>query len=81
MKPDERALLLAYYEATVAHHEFYGVWPRDLPLAQIMPYKRVLFLLEKWTDKGWYDYGVSLDLGWLTEEGRKVASALEGAEV
>jgi hypothetical protein len=24
--------------------------------------------LEKWCDKGWYDFGVSLDLGWMTEK-------------
>jgi hypothetical protein len=22
--------------------------------------------LEKWCHKGWYDYGVAIDLGWLT---------------
>ena len=25
--------------------------------------------LEKWTGKDWYDYGVCLDLGWLTPKG------------
>lgn len=24
--------------------------------------------LEKWSDKGLYDYGVTLDLGWLTTD-------------
>lgn len=24
--------------------------------------------LEKWTDKGWYEYGVSVAAGWLTTE-------------
>ena len=28
--------------------------------------------LEKWCDKGWYDYGVSIDLGWLTDKGKEV---------
>ena len=32
-------------------------------------YKRAWYLLEKWSQKGWYDYGVSLDLGWITPEG------------
>ena len=34
-----------------------------------MHYKRVWYLLEKWSQKGWYDYGVSIDLGWITPEG------------
>ena len=32
-------------------------------------HKRAAYLLEKFSNKGWYDYGVSLDKGWLTEEG------------
>lgn len=24
--------------------------------------------LEKWSDRGWYDYGVTLDLGWRERE-------------
>ncbi len=31
-----------------------------------IPLKREIYILNKWADKGWYDYGVSLDLGWLT---------------
>ena len=34
-------------------------------------HKRAWFLLEKWSDNGWYDYGVTLDLDWLTDEGVK----------
>ena len=34
-----------------------------------VPVKRMRFWLNEWSDKGWYDYGVTLDLGWLTEEG------------
>jgi hypothetical protein len=28
--------------------------------------KQAARTLEKWCRKGWYDYGVALDLGWLT---------------
>ena len=35
-------------------------------------YKRAWYLLEKWSRKGWYDYGVSLDLGWITPEGLNI---------
>ncbi len=34
-------------------------------------YKRAWKILEKWDDNGWYEYGVSLDLGWITEEGHQ----------
>jgi len=48
--------------------------PRDLISGPEfpMPYKRAWYLLEKWSKKGWYDYGVTLDLGWMTEKGMKV---------
>lgn len=42
--------------------------------------KRALFLLEKWTRQGYYDYGVSLDLGWLTPLGLEKAAAVEPPE-
>jgi hypothetical protein len=37
-----------------------------------MNYKRAWYVLGKWADKGWYEYGVSLDLGWLTDKGMDV---------
>jgi hypothetical protein len=39
-------------------------------------HKRAYYLLEKWCGKGWYDYGVSLDLGWLTNKGINKAKEL-----
>lgn len=36
-------------------------------------YKRCWYYLEKWTRKGWYNYGVSLDMGWLEPAGRQAA--------
>ena len=30
-----------------------------------VPYKQLLYYLEKWSNRGIYDYGVSLDLGWF----------------
>ena len=30
-----------------------------------IPYKQLMYYLEKWTNIGLYDYGVSLDLGWF----------------
>ena len=62
MRADEKSLL----EAVAG-----GTSPRDLWESMGMPYKRMLYLCEKWARKGWYDYGVSADLGWITEEGRE----------
>lgn len=28
-------------------------------------YKQLMYYVKKWSDKGFYDYGVSLDLGWF----------------
>jgi len=38
-----------------------------------IPAKRAWYLLAKWADKGWYEYGVTLDLGWITPEGNAAA--------
>lgn len=29
------------------------------------PYKQLMYYLDKWSDKGIYNYGVTLDLGWF----------------
>ena len=51
----------------------WGKTPRDIINEDDFPinYKRAWYLLGKWTDKRWYEYGVSLDLGWVTPEGTK----------
>lgn len=41
---------------------------RDLKMNE----KRADYIFEKWTSKGWYEYGVSSLAGWLTPEGMKV---------
>ncbi len=67
MRPDERALLKAIAdkgEETV----------RDIVARLSMPSNRARYLLEgKWERKGWYLYGVTHDLGWLTELGQEAA--------
>lgn len=37
--------------------------------------KRAWYLLEKWGSRRWYDWGVTVDLGWLTDEGRAAVIA------
>lgn len=29
------------------------------------PYKRLIYYVTKWSDRGFYNYGVTLDLGWF----------------
>ena len=47
------------------------VWIGDTPrfiinvLGEYINHKRCWYLLEKWSGLGFYNYGVSLDLGWL----------------
>ena len=47
-----------------------GLWPRDiiqemLDVGMINSPKQAWRTLEKWNNKRLYDYGVTLDLGWL----------------
>lgn len=44
-----------------------AISPRDIisVLNEFMNYKRCWYLLEKWTNKGFYNYGVTMDLGWF----------------
>jgi hypothetical protein len=65
MKADERQLL----ERLVARgHE--AMRPSAVGLSQSlnMNYKRARYIFLKWTDRNWFDYGVSWRVGWLTEE-------------
>ncbi len=41
--------------------------PREIInlLDEYINYKRCWYLLEKWARKGFYNYGVALDLGWF----------------
>jgi hypothetical protein len=73
MKPDEEALLLAIYEQFIAYIasnrtvEMPRV--RQIVLDSRVNHKRAYYLLDKWVNKGWYEYGVSIAAGWLTKEG------------
>lgn len=50
-----------------------GAWPRDaIHELQLVP-KAAWRTLEKWARKGWYEWGVVLDLGWLTTAGEEEA--------
>lgn len=57
MKPDEQRL----WDAVVA-----GERPRTAGLDLGIHSRRVVYLCNKWSRLGIYDYGVSPDLGWVT---------------
>jgi hypothetical protein len=61
MKPDEKTLWDSFGDGTSYRT------PREAAIALGMNHKRWLYLCEKWSDKGIYDYGVSADLGWKEE--------------
>lgn len=82
MKEDE----IAFFKAVAKHCRNTGstplfsriLWPRDIINSKgfSVNYKRAWYLLEKWSNKGLYDYGVSLDLGWITDKGIKYYETL-----
>lgn len=39
-----------------------------------IPLRRMEYLANKWSDKGWYEWGTVCDLGWLTPEGQSDAA-------
>lgn len=45
-------------------------FPRDLIkiLSEFINYQRCWYFLEKWTNKGFYEYGTTMDLGWFEPE-------------
>ena len=70
MKDDETKLLRLVYENQ-------NLTPRAIMNSGIgIHHKRCRYFLDKWSDKDWYDYGVSVDLGWLTNKGIEVAKEL-----
>jgi len=75
MKDDEKQFLLQVAKASKSKEH---ITPRHIINSEgfSMHHKRAWYLLGKWADKGWYDYGVTLDLGWMTREGYKVAESL-----
>ena len=66
MKPDEFSLLVAIYGQCPVP----GLYRIGRALG--IPRNRVRYLsIQKWCRKGWYEYGVSENGGWLTLEGEE----------
>lgn len=87
MKEDEKQFLKAVYERVTCYKltgkERIGLFGepirpcvRDVIKELGMNEKRALYLLDKWDSKGWYNWGVTIDLGWLEEKGKEIAKSL-----
>ncbi|MCM3131874.1 hypothetical protein M3629_03710 [Paenibacillus polysaccharolyticus] len=78
MKDDEKRFLIDIYNR--CHNGYLkkdGISVKDLVQEEVfyINHKRAYTLLEKWSRKGWYEYGVSVRVGWLQPEG--IAKAKE----
>ena len=83
MKTDERNLMWA-----IMHRGPRSLYPLINPHAKtarelaeeigIHP-KRACRIFEKWSGKDWYEYGVAVDLGWLTPIGEHYIMHIEPA--
>ena len=62
MKFEEKLFFILCFKLRILN-----ILPRDIVtiLNDVIPHKRCLRYLEKWSEKGFYDYGVTLDLGWF----------------
>ena len=77
MRSDEIALAKGLLPMG-AYHENRGDvdrTPRGIIADAGIPPKRGWYVLGKWAGKGWYDWGVSIDLGWLNPEGVEALAA------
>jgi hypothetical protein len=78
LKPDEREFLALVVAGNLRRKP--PLTPRDLIPKSGLNEKRALYLLDKWADKGWYEYGVCVDLGWITPKGIKAFIALKNRD-
>lgn len=70
MKPLERIFFMA---CTNEQRRVYRLEQREFSIRMIanifarlgFSYKQLMYYVKKWTDRGFYDYGVTLDLGWF----------------
>lgn len=79
MKDDERRFFLAVANETRSASTPFagdGVYVRDIIGRIGINHKRCWYLLDKWSKKGLYEWGVTIDLGWLTPEGKEFANTL-----
>jgi hypothetical protein len=70
MKNDEAELLQACQKRVPPNGT---EMPREVAASLGMHPKRAAYIFQKWTDRGWYNYGVSVGTGWMEPEGLAVA--------
>jgi len=78
MKDDEWELLVEIAKVPKTKRTEFGwlsveEFPRDVAKRLGMNENRAWYILEKWANKGWLEYGVSPFYGWLTDKGKEVA--------
>lgn len=72
MKPNELKLIhLVYTKRKPYERSEDDKSVRDMIEISGIPSKQCWYYLEKWCEKDWYEYGVNLELGWLTPKGKK----------
>lgn len=72
MKPDERDLLARLQEETrsaAANPSRRYTSAIEIADTLGMNHKRAEYILHKWVERGWCNYGVSVRQAWLTESG------------
>lgn len=71
IKADEVTLLMLMQQRCRTAGSDTGESPREIiaDSSHLITEKRAHYILQKWTGKGWYDWGTVIDGGWLTEAG------------
>ena len=67
MKPQELAFYKAVWDAHQHRDPHEHKYPGDIAKELDIPEKRAHYWLEKWIRKGWFECGVSVRTGWLTD--------------
>lgn len=84
MKNDEKQFLIDIYKKCANYALRNPITETNKPSVRdliskedfYIHHKRAWYLLKKWSSFGWYDYGATLDLGWLTREGERKTQSL-----
>lgn len=76
VRPEEKEFMLRVWCALEAKAAGVNTWAQTIitemsqrPVNPV-PEKRLWYWLGKWSDRNWWDYGVSLRSGWFTDEGK-----------
>ena len=67
-KPDEIALYAELRQLRVPSYVLGRELPDETAARLGIHPNRAYRLLEKWTDRGWWEYGTSLRCGWFTPD-------------